>query len=258
MTHFYRRTVYPILLPGTNWHSPSLKHKALPPRAWRTKPNPSIIANPSCALRSRTRLLLCRLEVWKWRGSRARVGPCGERCSRLDTAPSLSHVFSLLDTSSHSCLVVQRLLRKTEQLPVWWEDSGCCTRENDLAKRVDCRWKTATKEERARKSRYYSILSSTGQPAGQVFATGQQVQRGWKHVGPGNPHLIKGLKVTGDRLRLRVESGENWGKAELITHSITIIKRLLAALCLNMLFVIYYSLKEKKRSPSFLFKTKTS
>lgn len=25
-------------------------------------------------------------------------------------------------------------------------------------------------------------------------------------------HLIKGLKVTGDRLRLRVESGENWGK----------------------------------------------
>jgi len=44
--------------------------------------------------------------------------------------------------------------------------------------------------------------------------------------------------------------------AELITHSITVIKQLLEALCLNMLFVIYYSLKEDKRSPSFLFKTK--
>lgn len=164
--------------------------------------NPSIIANPSCALWSRTRLLLRRLEVWKWRGSRVRVGPCGERCSRLDAAPSLSHVFSLLDTSSHSRLVVQRLLRKTEQLPEWWEDSGCCTRRNDLAERVDCRWKTATKEERARKSRYYSILSSTGQLAGQVFATGQQVQRGRKLTGQGNPGLIKCLKVTFDRFRL--------------------------------------------------------
>lgn len=205
MTHSYCRTVYPIIPPGTNWHSPSLKHKALP-LALEGQPNPGIIANPSCALWSRTRLLLCRLEAWKWRGSRARVGPCGERCSRLDTAPSLSHVFSLLDTSTHSRLVVQRLLRKTEQLPEWWEESGCCTRGNDLAEQVDCRWKTATKAERARKK---SILfnSFIYRPASRAGFCCRST--GTERTKPGNSLLIKGLKVTDDRLK--VESGENWG-----------------------------------------------
>lgn len=240
----------------SNWHSPSLKPKALPPGAWRTTQPRHYCQSKLCSVKQDSPLAL-----WTW----------GVRVAGFESTGRALQGEML--SVGYRALPVACVLPAWHFLPLM---PGCATAvtQDRAASRVMRRLGLLHKRERSGRARGLqmkngnkrrasgkkSILfnSFICRPAGRAGLCCRSTgTRGRAHVGARklsvSSRVSKWQSICWEKSLERI--GE---RAELITHSITIIKRLLEALCLNMPFVIYYSLKEEKRSPSFLFKTKKS